>query len=253
VRRGTPLAPRSDMARNQFSPDEVFPERAIPEPVSAFLRSVYGWMCAGLGITATTAWMIAGSPAAIGAIGASPFLFWGLVIAQLVIVVVLSARVDQLAPSTAALLFVAYAVLTGATLSFVFLAFTGESIATTFLVTAGMFGGLALYGTATHRSLQGLAQFLFMGLIGVVLASIVGLFWHSDALQFLIAFAGVIVFSGLSAYDAQRLSAMADTAPVDRIGSYAVVGALALYLDFINLFLSLLRFLGKRRDWPVVG
>jgi FtsH-binding integral membrane protein len=133
-------------------------------------------------------------------------------------------------------------------MSFVLLAYTGESVATTFIVTSGMFTALAMYGTFTRRSLMGLGQFLFMGLIGVVLASIVGIFWHNDGLQFVISFIGVIVFTGLAAYDAQRLKAMALAMPAGQTGSYAVVGALALYLDFINLFLFLLRFLGGRRD-----
>jgi FtsH-binding integral membrane protein len=111
-----------------------------------------------------------------------------------------------------------------------------------------MFGGLALYGTATRRSLEGVEQFLFMGLIGLVLASLVGLFWRSDARQFLISVAGIIVFTGLTAYDAQRLKAMPQRLPSGRAGAYAVVGALTLYLDFVNLFLSLLRFFGRRRD-----
>jgi FtsH-binding integral membrane protein len=161
---------------------------------------------------------------------------------------VLSARVQQLARSTAALLFVLYSALTGVTISFVLLVFTGESVATTFLVTAGMFGGLAAYGTVTGRSLAGLGQFLFMGLVGVVLASIVGMFWQSDALQFVVSFIGVIVFAGLTAYDAQRLKAMAFTTPEGRTGAYAIVGALTLYLDFINLFIFLLRFTGSRRN-----
>jgi FtsH-binding integral membrane protein len=168
--------------------------------------------------------------------------------AQLGLVFVLAARVDKLAASTAGMLFVLYSALTGVTISFVLLAFTGESVANTFLVTAGMFGGLAAYGTVTKRSLAGLGSFLFMGLIGVVLASIVGIFWQSDALQFVISFIGVIVFSGLAAYDAQRLKAMALASPGGQTGSYAIVGALALYLDFINLFLFLLRFTGSRRD-----
>jgi FtsH-binding integral membrane protein len=175
-------------------------------------------------------------------------LFWGLMIAQLGIVFVLSARVQHLAASTAGLLFVAYSALTGVTISFVLLAYTGESVATTFLVTAGMFGAMAAYGTTTQRSLAGFGQFLFMGVIGVVLASIVGMFWHSDALQFVISFIGVIVFTGLAAYDAQRLKAMALSMPAGQTGSYAIVGALALYLDFINLFLFLIRFTGNRRD-----
>ena len=175
-------------------------------------------------------------------------IFWGLVIAQLGIVFALSARVDRMAASTASLLFIVYSALTGVTMSFVLLAFTGESVATTFLVTAGMFGALAAYGTVTTRSLAGLGQFLFMGLIGVVLASVVGMFWHSDALQFVISFIGVIVFTGLTAYDAQRLKAMALSMPGGQTSSYAIVGALALYLDFINLFMFLLRFFGNRRD-----
>ena len=128
------------------------------------------------------------------------------------------------------------------------LAYSGESVATTFLVTAGMFGGLALYGSTTKRSLGGLGQFLFMGLLGVVLASIVGLFWHSDAFQFVLSLIGVLVFSGLAAYDAQRLKLMALETPGGQASSYAVVGALALYLDFTNLFLFLLRFTGNRRE-----
>jgi uncharacterized protein len=226
----------------------VLPGFDDTDTLSAFLRDVYGWMCVGLGITAVASGLVALSPAISGAIAVNGPLFWALIIAQLAIVFVLSARVERLEPVTAALLFILYSGLTGITLSFVLLVFTGESIATTFVVTAGMFGALALYGTTTRRSLQGLGQFLFLGLVGVVLASLVGLFWHSDALQFAISFIGVIVFSGLSAYDAQRLSAMADSLPPERVGSYAVVGALALYLDFINLFLLLLRFLGRRRD-----
>jgi len=153
-----------------------------------------------------------------------------------------------MAASTASLLFVVYSALTGVTMSFVLMAFTGESVATTFVVTAGMFGALAVYGTVTSRSLAGIGQFLFMGLVGILLASLVGMFWHSDALQFAISFVGVIVFTGLTAYDAQRLKAMALAMEGGQTGSYAIVGALALYLDFINLFLFLLRFFGNRRD-----
>ena len=134
------------------------------------------------------------------------------------------------------------------TLSVLVLAYTGASVATTFVVTAGMFGALALYGSTTKRSLAGAGQFFFMGLIGLVLASIVGIFWHSAALQFLISVVGVIIFTGLTAWDAQRLKEMALALPEGQVGSYAIVGALSLYLDFINLFLFLLRFLGDRRD-----
>jgi len=220
---------------------------ASAERVTAFLRKVYGWMFVGLGITATVALGVAGSPALVQALIQNKILFYGLMFGELGLVFFLSARVDKLAPATASGLFLLYSALNGVTLSFIFLAFTGSSIATSFLVTAGMFGALALYGSTTKRSLAGVGQFVFMGLIGVILASIVGMFWKSEGLQFVISIVGVIVFTGLTAWDAQRLKAMAVAVPEGRVGSYAVVGALALYLDFINLFLFLLRLLGGRR------
>ncbi len=223
-------------------------QASAAERVTSFLRVVYGWMFAGLAVTATVAWLVAGTPALLMAIAANRLLFWGLAIVQIGMVLFLSARVDKLAPGTAALLFLAYSALTGVTMAFVLLVYTGESVALTFFVAAGMFGAVALYGSVTTRSLAGVGQFMFMGLIGIVLASIVGIFWKSDALQFMIAFIGVIVFTGLAAWDAQRLKAMALSLPDGRVGSYAVVGALSLYLDFINLFLSLLRLMGSRRD-----
>jgi FtsH-binding integral membrane protein len=229
---------------NAFAP--AYPVAA--DRVNVFLRGVYSWMAAGLAITAATAWFVAATPAIVYAIVTNRVLFWGIVIAQLGIVFGLSARVQSLSASTASLLFIVYSALTGLTMSVILLAFTGQSVATTFVVTAGMFGGLALYGTATRRDLSGLGSFLFMGLIGVVLASIVGMFWQSDALQFVISFIGVIVFTGLTVYDAQRLKAMALATPAGQIGSYQIVGALTLYLDFVNLFLFLLRFTGSRRD-----
>ena len=221
---------------------------ATAERVTVFLRTVYGWMCAGLGITAVVAYSIASSPGLVQAMVMNHLVFLGLFVAQIGLVFYLSARVDRLAPGTATLLFIAYAALTGVTLSVLVLAYTGASIATTFVVTAGMFGALALYGSTTTRSLAGAGQFFFMGLIGLVLASIVGIFWHSASLQFLISVVGVIVFTGLTAWDAQRLKQMAVTVPAGQLGSYAIVGALSLYLNFINLFLILLRFQGGNRD-----
>jgi FtsH-binding integral membrane protein len=225
----------------------AFPTAAA-ERVTSFLRAVYGWMFVGLGITAFVAYAIASSPALIGALVSNHFLFLGLFLAQLGVVFFLSARVDRLAPGTATGLFVLYSALTGVTLSVILLAYTGASIATTFVVTAGMFGALAVYGTTTSRSLAGMGQFVFMGLIGLVLASVVGIFWKNAALEFLISVVGVIVFTGLTAWDAQRLRQMATSIPEDKLGSYAVLGALSLYLNFINLFLFLLRFMGGRRD-----
>ncbi len=227
-----------------FSPTAA----ATAERVTAFLRKVYGWMFVGLGVTAAVALGVAGSPTLTQAIFGNKFLFFGLMIAELGLVFYLSARVQKLAPATASGLFLLYSALNGATLAMIFLAYTGTSIATTFAVTAGMFGALALYGTTTKRSLAGVGQFMFMGLIGVILASVVGMFVKSDGLQFVISIVGVIVFTGLTAWDAQKLKAMAVAVPEGQVGSYAVVGALSLYLDFINLFLFMLRFLGGRRD-----
>jgi FtsH-binding integral membrane protein len=221
---------------------------AAAERVTAFLRAVYGWMFVGLAITAFVAYTIAGSPALIGALVSNHFLFLGLFLAQLGVVFFLSARVNRLAPGTATLLFILYSALTGVTLSVILLAYTGASIATTFVVTAGMFGALALYGTTTSRSLAGMGQFVFMGLIGLVLASVVGMFWRNAALEFLISVVGVIVFTGLTAWDAQRLRQMATSVPESQLRSYAILGALSLYLNFINLFLFLLRFMGGRRE-----
>ena len=232
----------SELAQRTIAPTSV----GTAERVDAFLRAAYGWMCAGLTVTAATAWFVAASPTLVRTVRSGP-LFFGLIIAQLGLVYVLSARVQRLSASMASLLFITYSVLTGVTLSFVMLAYTGESIASTFVVSAGMFGAMAGYGTLTRRSLAGWGQFFFMGLIGVVIASVVGIFWQNDGLQFVTAFIGVIVFTGLAAYDAQRLKAMALATPDGQAGAYAIAGALALYLDFINLFLFLLRLIGGRR------
>lgn len=218
------------------------------ERVSAFLTRVYGWMGVGLLITAVIAYAVASSATLVEAVIVNRMVFWVLVIAQLGLVFYLSARINQMAPATAAGLFMLYSALVGVTSSVIFLIFTGASIVQTFIVTAGMFGATAVFGTVTRKSLAGLGHFMFMGLIGLVLASIVGIFWHNDALQFAISIVGVLVFTGLTAWDAQRLKQMALALPDGRTGAYAVVGALSLYLDFINLFFFLLRFTGSRRD-----
>jgi FtsH-binding integral membrane protein len=222
------------------------PTERTAERVSAFLAKVYGWMCIGLGITAAVAYLVSSSPTLARAVTGNQLVFFGLIIVELGLVFFLSARVQSLEPGTAAGLFVAYAALNGVTLSVILLAYTGASVATTFVVTGAMFGALAVFGTTTKRSLAGAGQFFFMGLIGLVLASIVGLFWQNDALQFLITVVGVIVFTGLTAWDAQRLKQMALELPEGRVGAYATVGALSLYLNFVNLFLMLLRLQGRR-------
>jgi uncharacterized protein len=219
---------------------------AAAERVSAFLWKVYAWMAIGLGLTAVVAYTVASSPDIIRALVLNRIMFFALIIAELGLVFFISARAERLAPQTAAGLFALYSALNGVTLSVILIAYTGESVASTFVVTAGMFGALALFGSTTKRSLAGVGQFMMMGLIGLILASVVGLFWHNDALQFLISVVGVIVFTGLTAYDAQRLKQMALALPDGQLAGYAIVGALSLYLDFINLFLMLLRFTGRR-------
>ena len=224
------------------------PSVAAAERVSTFLRAVYGWMCVGLGVTAAVAFGVAGSPRIVQALVSNRLLFFALIGGELGLVFYLSARVAKLAPGTASALFLGYSALNGVTLSLILLAYTGASVPNTFAVCAVMFGALALYGTSTSRSLAGDGQFMFMGLIGLIGASIVGIFWHSSALQFVIACGGVLVFTGLTAWDAQRLKKMAIALPDGQVQSYAIVGALSLYLNFINLFLMLLRFFGSRRD-----
>ena len=210
------------MAQSEITRDRRFTSPyPVADQIATFLRAVYGWMCAGLAITAVTAILVASSPALVTTLASNRLFFWVLVIAQLGLVFALSARVQTLAPSTAALMFIVYSALTGVTFSFILLAFTGESIATTFLVTAGMFGALAAYGTVAKRSLQGMGQFLFMGVIGVVLASLVNIFVRSDGLQFhgeflYAMFLGVIVYRtlrfnelGVALYDSARFAGIA--------------------------------------------
>jgi FtsH-binding integral membrane protein len=238
------------MSWNQSSWNQ--PSLAAPdirdERVGAFLSKVYGWMFVGLLVTAGVAFAVASSQTLIETLVLNRILIWVILFAQLGLVFYLSARVDRVAPTTAAGLFLVYSALVGVTSSIILLVYTATSIASTFIITAGMFGAMAVFGTVTKRSLAGWGQFLFMGLIGLILAMIVGIFWQNDALQFVISIVGVLIFTGLTAYDAQRLKQMAVALPDGRVGSYAVVGALSLYLDFINLFFFLLRFMGNRRN-----
>jgi FtsH-binding integral membrane protein len=216
--------------------------------VTAFLAKVYGWMFLGLLVTAGTAVVVASSPALIETLILNRILFWGLLIAQLGVVFYLSARVNKVSPVTAAVLFMLYSGMVGITSSVIFLIYTGASIVSAFVIAGGMFGAMAVFGSLTKRSLAGVGQFMFMGLIGLILASVVSIFWFNDVLMFVINVVGVLVFTGLTAWDAQRLKQMAVALPDGRVGSYAVVGALSLYLDFINLFFFILRLMGGRRN-----
>lgn len=220
---------------------------AANERVATFLRGVYGWMFVGLLVTAAVAFYVASQPALVQTLASNRILFFGLIIAQLALVVFLSARVDRLTPAWAGGIFLFYAALNGVTLSLILLIYTGASLATAFGVSATMFGALAVYGTVTKRSLDGVGSFAFMGLVGLIIASIVNWFLKSDAMHFVLSVIGVIVFTGLTAYDAQKMRQMALAVEGEQAGSYAVGGALSLYLDFINLFLFVLRFVGSRK------
>jgi FtsH-binding integral membrane protein len=215
-----------------------------------FIRRVYNWMGAGLATTAVVSLFTASSPTMLRFIFGSPMVFFGLIIAELALVFALSAGINRVQSSTAMLMFFIYSALNGLTLSAVFLAYTQSSIASTFFVTAGTFGIMSVYGYTTKKDLTSWGSFLFMGLIGVVLASVVNIFFQSEAIYWVITYAGVIVFVGLTAYDTQKIKEMGlqGFADAETENKGAVIGALQLYLDFVNLFLILLRIFGSRRD-----
>ena len=228
-------------------PAQAIPSDAAIERISAFLRRAYGWMFAGLVVTGLVAGAVAQSPTVINAIRTSAVLLFGLLIAQLGLVVWIGRRIETMSPTTAAAIFLGYAGLTGLVFGGIFTVYTAASLGTTFLVTAGMFGALAVYGTITRRSLEGLGQFALMGLVGLILASLVSLFWHNNAMEFVITVVGVIVFTALTAYKAQMLKAMALAYEGERAESMSIYGGLTLYLSFVNLFLTLLRLFGRRK------
>lgn len=228
-------------------PAQAIPTDAAIERISAFLRRAYGWMFAGLVVTGLVAGAVAQSPTLLRIFFGNPIVFFALVIAQLGLVVWIGRRIETMSPTTAAAIFLGYAGLTGLVFGGIFMVYTAASLGTTFLVTAGMFGALAVYGTITRRSLEGLGQFAFMGLIGLILASVVSLFWHNNAMEFVITVVGVIVFTALTAYKAQMLKAMALAYEGERAESMSIYGGLTLYLSFVNLFLTLLRLFGRRK------
>ncbi len=236
--------------QTQIRTHEITRAQARQEASTVFLAKVFNWMAIGLAITGAVAFFTAES-GMVRTLIASP-IFFILVLAELGMVFYLSARIDKLQPGTATGLFVGYAVLNGLTLSTLFLAYTHASIATTFLVTAGMFGAMAVYGLVTKRDLSGMGSFMFMGLVGIILASIVNIFLKSSGLHWAISAIGVLVFVGLTAYDVQKIKNIGEEGIMQQgdvaIRKGAIIGALALYLDFINLFLMLLRFFGGSRD-----
>jgi len=220
--------------------------------VNSFVRSVYNWMAIGLGLTGVVAYSVANMPEVRNVIFGSGVVFFGLIIAQLALVFTLSARIHRMQSGTATLLFVLYSVLNGATLSSIFLAYAQASITSTFFVCSATFVACSVYGWTTRRDLTSLGGFLTMGLIGIVIASLVNLFVQSSAVSTIVSYIGVLVFVGLTAYDTQDIKNMAMSQPADidagAVRKGAILGALKLYLDFINLFLMLLRIFGGRRD-----
>lgn len=220
------------------------------EASTVFLAKTFNWMAVGLAITGVIAYFTAATGLAYSIIG-SP-LFYVLIFAELGLVFYLSARISKIQASTASGLFIGYSVLNGLTLSVIFLAYTSSSIAATFFITAGMFGAMAVYGLVTKRDLSGWGSFLFMGLIGIIIASVVNIFLQSSAMSWIVSMIGVIVFTGLTAYDVQKIKRIGEEGIMSQgneaIRKGSIMGALTLYLDFINLFLMLLRFFGGSRD-----
>jgi FtsH-binding integral membrane protein len=212
---------------------------------NTLIRQVYAWMGGGLLITALLAMVTISSPVLLNLVLGNRLVFYGLIIGELGLVITISRAINKLGASMASLLFILYAALNGVTMSVIFAIYTAESITSTFVITAATFGTMSAYGYLTKRDLTRWGSFLFMGLIGVVIASVVNIFTRSSSAAWIISAVGVIVFTGLTAYDTWKIKAMATAGAEGR--KPAILGALTLYLDFINLFLMLLRLLGNRR------
>jgi hypothetical protein len=220
-------------------------EQAVTRAVGAFFNAVYAWMCAGLALTAVVAMWVASRPDIVLQVGK---FFFALVIVELILVASISIAVNRISAGVATLLFLLYAALNGLTLAGIFLVYTHAVLASAFAVTAGMFGAMSLFGFLTRKDLSGLGSMLFMALIGVVIASVVSIFWHPTWFSVLLNYVGVAVFVGLTAYDTQRLKMLAiQTAGSGALAArFAVNGALSLYLDFLNMFLFILSIFGDR-------
>jgi len=227
------------------------PQMSLAEQQQAqrsFISRTFLWMTLGLVVTAVVAYVVATTPAFVEFVYGNPWITFGLLIAQVLVVLALAVAIKNMAPAVATLIFMGYAALTGLTFSSVILFYTAESVASTFVVTAGMFGILAIIGMTTKIDLTAIGTLAFIGLIGVILMSIVNIFIQSTALYWLISVAGVIIFVALIARDTQMLKRMSTQVDPnsDQGARASIMGALQLYLDFINLFLFLLRFMGRR-------
>jgi len=216
---------------------------------AAFMSKVYTWMSGGLAITGLIAMWVASNESLVYSIVSNRLLFFGLILGEIFLVGYLIARISKMSAQTAGIIFTGYAALNGVTLSVVLLAYTSASIASTFFVTAGTFAVMSIYGYYTKKDLTSWGNLLFMALIGVIIASVVNFFMQSEMMYWLITYAGVLVFVGLTAYDTQKIKRMSTANEIGSEGESksAIVGALMLYLDFINLFLLLMRILGDRK------
>ncbi|MCX8573891.1 MULTISPECIES: Bax inhibitor-1/YccA family protein [unclassified Gilliamella] len=215
--------------------------------VQTYMSHVYGWMTVGLLLTAMIAWFASTN---VQLMRVLYNIMWVLLIAELGLVFVISGLINRLSGAAATTLFMLYSVLNGCTFSIYFLVYTSSSIASVFFITAGMFGALAFYGYTTKRDLSGFGRFLFMGLVGIIIASIVNIFLQSEPLMWAVTYIGVFVFAGLTAYDTQKLKELGENISQDdpnMFRRYVILGALTLYLDFINLFILLLRIFADRR------
>lgn len=213
----------------------------------AVFRQVYIWMSLALFITGITALIVANNSSLIYSLMSNQLLFWGLIIGEVVMVAVLAARIHKLSLATATVMFIAYSIINGVTMSLLFLLYTSESIASTFFITAGTFGAISAYGYFTKKDLSSLGSILIMALIGILIASLVNIFLGSSTLYWIISYVGVAIFVGLTAYDTQKIKESIMNSDVNETAyKIALMGALELYLDFINLFIYLLRIFGDR-------
>lgn len=227
-------------AEREWEVSQVFP---------VLMRKVYVWMTLALALTGFTAYGVATSPGILQAIYTNQILFWGLIIAEFALVFGVSAAINRISLTTATLMFILYSVINGALLSYIFLAYTASSVATVFFITAGTFGVMALIGYTTKTDLSSMGKILFMALIGLIIATVVNIFVKSSGLTMILSYVGVLIFVGLTAYDTQKIKQMLLQAPDAGEASQkiALLGALSLYLDFINLFIYLLRIFGREK------
>lgn len=238
------------MSYNNMDTNNLVKAYASKAVHAALMRSVYTWMTLALIITGFVSMYVAKSYTLLSMIAQNSMMFWGLIIAEVGMVWYLSARINRIAFSTATILFIVYSILNGVTLSFIFLIYTMSSIAATFFVTAATFGVMAIWGYVTKKDLTRIGSLCIMGVIGLIIASLVNMFLHNSMMDLVISCVGVLLFVGLTAYDSQKIKQLLtsdDMEVNETTQKIALMGAMTLYLDFINLFLYLLRLMGDRK------